>query len=217
MNRLLFAKTGRACYISHLDLMRTFQRAFQRAEIPIKHTEGFNPHPFVSILLPLSVGFSSSCELLEFTLLGDVPLEEVPARLNAALPQGVEVLRCWEGGRKAKELALVNYEITLIYDKGTPDGAAETVDKLLKGEKLEVTKKSKRGEGVIDVLPLVKQYSITEREGELRLNVTLEAQNPGLNPQLLVAALAGAQACLAPDFARYHRAGVLDREGQPFL
>ena len=52
-DRLLFTKTGRARYISHLDLMRTFQRAFARARIPIKHTEGFNPHPFVSIALPL--------------------------------------------------------------------------------------------------------------------------------------------------------------------
>ena len=58
-DRLLFSKTGRAKYISHLDLMRTFQRAFARAGIAIKHTEGFNPHPFVSIALPLSVGYSS--------------------------------------------------------------------------------------------------------------------------------------------------------------
>ena len=50
-DRLLFSKTGRAKYISHLDLMRTFQRAFARAGIQIKHTEGFNPHPFVSIAL----------------------------------------------------------------------------------------------------------------------------------------------------------------------
>ena len=54
-DRLLFSKTGRAKYISHLDLMRTFQRAFARAKIPIKHTEGFNPHPFVSIALPRCV------------------------------------------------------------------------------------------------------------------------------------------------------------------
>ena len=50
-DRLLFSKTGRAKYISHLDLMRTFQRAFSRAGIQIKHTEGFNPHPFVLSLI----------------------------------------------------------------------------------------------------------------------------------------------------------------------
>ena len=74
-DRLLFSKTGRAKYISHLDLMRTFQRAFARAKIAIKHTEGFHPHPFVSIALPLSVGYSSQCEILEFGLLEGTPYE----------------------------------------------------------------------------------------------------------------------------------------------
>ena len=82
-DRLLFSKTGRAKYISHLDLMRTFQRAFARAHIQIKHTEGFNPHPFVSIALPLSVGYSSQCEILEFGLMGDMPYDQVPELLTA--------------------------------------------------------------------------------------------------------------------------------------
>lgn len=73
-DRLLFSKTGRAKYISHLDLMRTFQRAFFRSGIQIRHTEGFNPHPFVSIALPLSVGYSSQCEILEFGLVGGAPM-----------------------------------------------------------------------------------------------------------------------------------------------
>ncbi len=73
-DRLLFSKTGRAKYISHLDLMRTFQRAFFRSGIQIRHTEGFNPHPFVSIALPLSVGYSSQCEILEFGLVGAHPM-----------------------------------------------------------------------------------------------------------------------------------------------
>ena len=89
MPRLLFEKTGNAIYISHLDLMRTFQRAFFRAGIPIKHTEGFNPHAFVSIALPLSVGYSSQCEILEFGLLAGVSEGEVPARMNAALPEAL--------------------------------------------------------------------------------------------------------------------------------
>ena len=78
-DRLLFSKTGRAKYISHLDLMRTFQRAFARAKIQIKHTEGFHPHPFVSIALPLSVGYSSQCEILEFTLLGEPGRKRCPS------------------------------------------------------------------------------------------------------------------------------------------
>lgn len=68
-HRLAFSKADTAKFISHLDLMRTFQRSFLRAGIAIKHTEGFNPHAFVSIPLPLSVGFSSGCEVLECQVL----------------------------------------------------------------------------------------------------------------------------------------------------
>ena len=114
-DRLLFTKTGRAKYISHLDLMRTFQRAFARAGIAIKHTEGFHPHPFVSIALPLSVGYSSQCEILEFGLLEGTSHGEVPARLTAAMPEGILVHECYPAQRKIRELTYVNYIMNLEY------------------------------------------------------------------------------------------------------
>lgn len=213
MSRLLFSKTGRARYISHLDLMRTFQRAFQRADLTIKHTEGFNPHPFISILLPLSLGFSSECEVLEFQLLGETPHAEVPARLNAVLPEGITVERCYEGGRKAKELALVEYQLTMEYDNGVPTEAAVAWQEMLGRESLPVTKKSKKsktGETIVDVIPLVKSFAVTEKDGNLVLDAVISAQNPGLNPQLFLTALAKEYPELMPDFVRYHRRAVLD-------
>lgn len=213
MSRLLFSKTGRAKYISHLDLMRTFQRAFQRADLTIKHTEGFNPHPFISILLPLSLGFSSQCEILEFQLLDSISPDDVPGRLNAVLPEGIAVERCYEGGQKAKELALVDYRLTLEYENGVTSGAADAWQELLGREKLEVAKKSKKsktGETIVDVIPLVKSFSVTEENGVVILDAVISAQNPGLNPQLLVAALEREYPKLAPDFVGYHRRAVLD-------
>lgn len=213
MSRLIFSKTGRARYISHLDLMRTFQRAFQRADLTIKHTEGFNPHPFISILLPLSLGFSSQCEVLEFQLLGETPHEDVPVRLNAVLPEGITVERCYEGGRKAKELALVDYELTMEYDSGVPAEAISAWNELLGRESLQVTKKSKKsktGETVVDIIPLVKSFSVTEKDGAIVLDAVISAQNPGLNPQLLLTALTVEYPALAPDFVRYHRRAVMD-------
>ncbi len=220
MSRLLFSKTGRAKYISHLDLMRTFQRAFQRADLTIKHTEGFNPHPFISILLPLSLGFSSQCEILEFQLLDSVSPDQVPARLNAVLPEGITVERCYEGVRKAKELAFVEYRLTLEYDSGTLSGASDAWQELLGRERLDVAKKSKKsktGETIVDVIPLVKSFSVTEGKNDLTVDAVISAQNPGLNPQLLLTALEREYPALAPDFVRYHRKAVLDRDGQPFV
>ena len=106
MIRLLFEKTGNAVWISHLDLMRLFQRAFQRAGLPLTHTHGFNPRPSVSIALPMSVGVESGCELLDFALDGTpVPCAEIRDRLNDALVPGVRILDVYENGCKLKNLA----------------------------------------------------------------------------------------------------------------
>ena len=94
MNRLLFEKTGDAVWISHLDLMRVFQRAFRRAGMLLRHSQGYTPHAYVSILLPMSVGVSSQCEVLDYELdPGDTtPESEIPAKLNACLPAGIRIL-----------------------------------------------------------------------------------------------------------------------------
>ena len=114
--RLRFSKTGRAVYISHLDLMRTMQRAFQRAGLSLKYSEGFNPHPQLSILLPLGVGCASVCELMDFRLREETGLETLPERLNAALPEGIRVLEAYPAARKARELKWLTIDGLLEYD-----------------------------------------------------------------------------------------------------
>lgn len=114
--RILFAKYGTAKYISHLDLMHTMERAFLRAGIAIRHTTGFHPHPYVSIPLPLPLGFSSQCEIMEFGLVSGSTMEALPAQMNRVLPAGIEILRCYEGGRPFRDLAFVRYEVTLELD-----------------------------------------------------------------------------------------------------
>ncbi len=214
--RLLFAKTGRARFISHLDLMRTFQRAFLRAGIPIKHTEGFNPHAFVSIALPLSVGYSSRCEILEFGLLEGTPMEAVPARLNAALPEGIEVLECYDAQRPVKALIWVDYAVTLEYDRPVAGQAAAALTELLGRESLVVRKKSKKAKsGFVDVdlIPLIRSHELDVKENTIMLSILVKAQNPGLNPALLLEALPSE---LQPDFTSFARRAVLEENGDDF-
>ena len=117
MPRLLFEKKGTAVWISHLDLMRLFQRAFKRAQLPLTHTQGFNPRPSVSIALPLSVGTQSQCELLDFDLDGQVfDAEVIKERLNQTLVSGIRVLDVYQSGRKIRELAYLDCCITMQYD-----------------------------------------------------------------------------------------------------
>ena len=218
-DRLLFSKTGRARYISHLDLMRTFQRAFARAKIPIKHTEGFNPHPFVSIALPLSVGYSSQCEILEFGLLEGTSCEEVPERLTAAMPEGIAVHRCWRAERKLKELCYVNYIMTFDYSEGRPQEAEPAMAALFSRESLVVKKKSnkaKAGFTEVDIIPLVRSWHMECQSDTMTLDLVVSAQNPGLNPELIRSTFCSEYPQYAPDFVTFHRREVLDGEGRPF-
>lgn len=218
--RLLFSKCDNARYISHLDLMRTFQRAFQRAGIDIKHTEGFNPHPFVSMALPLSVGFSSGCEILEFGLLGGASKKDVPRLMNKVLPAGISVQKCYDATRKVKELRYVNYIVTMEYENGLPGGAESAVQALLHEKSLVVTKKSKKsktGETQVDIIPLIRKATVESRRDMLALDLILAAQNPGLNPELICAAVRTRCPEYTPDFTTFHRKAVLDEDLNLFL
>lgn len=218
--RIQFSKTGRARYISHLDLMRTFQRAFLRADLHVKHTEGFNPHAYVSIAMPLSVGFSSQCEILEFGLPEGVDRKSVPWRLTRVLPEGITVTHCYEGGRPFKGLCYVNYIITLEYDAGAPVGVENTIRALLSRESLVVTKKSKKaksGQVQVDLIPLIHRVDYEGRRDAIVLDAVLRAQNPGLNPTLLVETIQARCPEAAADYVSYHRKQVLDEKGNPFF
>ena len=218
-DRLLFSKTGRARYISHLDLMRTFQRAFARAKIPIKHTEGFHPHPFVSIALPLSVGYSSECDILEFGLLEGTDPETVPARLTAVMPEGITVHQCYPAQRKLKELCYINYIMNFEYPEGRPQECEPAIAELLGRESLVVEKKSnksKKGYTEVDLIPLIREWTVECQSDTMTLSMVVAAQNPGLNPELIRAAFCREYPQFAPQFVTFHRREVLDGDEKLF-
>ena len=118
MSRLLFVKEGAAIWSSHLDLMRALMRSFRRAGIDLKHSQGFTPHPELSILMPLSVGVESQCEIAEFALAEGcaIPAGEIAPRLNPVLPAGLRAIESYEGGMKAGKLAWLRARLTLTYE-----------------------------------------------------------------------------------------------------
>ena len=219
MPRLLFEKTGNAIWISHLDLMRVFQRAFKRADLPLTHTKGFNPRPSVSIALPLSVGIESDCELLDFDLEGEpVPMAEIRDRLNAALIRGVRVLDVYEDGRKIRHLALLDCVITLEYDRGIPDGAADQIRELLSREEVNVEKKSK-SQGLIqqNIIPMIRSFRLEKAgEGELTIRARICCQNPTLNPMQIPGAIEAYLPQYHPDFVTCSRVEIYDENENIF-
>lgn len=218
MIRLLFEKTGTAVWMSHLDLMRVFQRSFKRAGLPLTHTKGFNPRPSVSIALPLSVGVESQCELLDFDLEGEpVPEEEILRRLNACLVPGVKCLACYQGGRKLRELALLQCSLTLEYDRGIPQGAMDAISDLFSRESLVVSKKGKNGPVDQDMIPMIYGLGLEEGgAGQLLLKACICCQNPTLNPNQLLEAIKVYLPELAPDFCHVAREEIYDSQKNIF-
>ena len=215
--RLLFIKEGPAAYISHLDLLRTVQRAFPRTELDIKHSNGYHPHPIISIVLPLPVGQSSQCELLDFEVTQETDGRGIAEKLNEGMPEGLHVLDCYEAKRPVRELAYLQADMELEYDHGVPEGAAEALTELFHRPELLIEKRTKRKQlAQVDIAPMIRDIAFAQEENLLRVFVTVQAQNPGLNPQLLEKAIARYLPELTPDFVRVRRRQLLDADGQVF-
>ncbi len=214
MPRALFEKTGNAIYISHLDLMRVFQRAFKRAGLPLTHTQGYNPRPSVSIALPLSLGVESKCELLDFDLTGEkVPNAEIMERLNWNLIDGVRVLKIFEEQTKLKYLALLESKLTLEYDSGVPEDAAEKITALLSTEEVTVEKKGKNGITEQNIVSMIRKFTVEQvSRGEVEIHLLACCQNPTLNPMQVAAAVEKYLPELKPDFIRCCRLEIYDEK-----
>ena len=203
--RLRFEKTGRAVYISHLDLMRVMQRSFTRAGLKLKYSEGFNPHAVLSVCLPLSVGVASVCELMDLRLAEDTDLSELPARLTAALPEGIRALEVYPQERKIAELKWLCVDGRFDYDDRNPDDMALALMEFFSAEELIVTRRTKRGEAPFDLAPHIASLSVWPGEESVTVQAMLSAQEPTVNPELLISALRASAPHLAPDFAFFTR------------
>ena len=216
-DRLLMKKEGIARYISHLDLMRTMQRVFVRAGLSIRHTEGYNPHPYISFALPLSVGTESECELMDFELTEKPEGVDIAALLTEKLPEGITVASVYESDRKLKHIAWLRVRVTLLYDHGVPEGAAEKLTELFSRKELVIEKKTKSGTATSDIAPMIRSFALTSAgETELTFEAVIAAQNPSLSPAQMMGAVPQLLPELTPDFERYRRLEVYDKDLQIF-
>ncbi|MCD7797229.1 MAG: TIGR03936 family radical SAM-associated protein [Clostridiales bacterium] len=107
--RLRFTKQGRLKCISHLDINRAMSRALTRAKIPLWYTEGYNPHPYISFSLPLSLGVESMCESMNIRIVGDITNDEIKSRMNTILPPGLKIRDVYSDFSDASEIAYSDY------------------------------------------------------------------------------------------------------------
>ena len=183
----MFSKTGRAKYVSHLDLVRAMTRAVRRADIPLWYTEGFNRHPYLTFASPLSLGYEGLRETMDIRMADDFPYDELAARLNAVLPEGLEVISAADVVAKAGDLAAAEYRLTIHQP------AAVIVDALSSGELLVEKRTKKKTMKTIDILPYFKN-AVVEAVGENTTLVTValpSGGNENVNPGLFITALKG--------------------------
>ena len=190
--RIFFTKTGMTKYISHLDLMRCMSRAIRRAGIPLWYTEGYNPHLFMTFARPLSLGQESLCECVDVRLVGEMTLKEVQTRLNAALPDGITIVRVAKPVHKSMEIAFAAYEITLYPER--IDALETCILEAYAKPQITVLKKAKQGrrkiEKEIDIKPNIVEFQCKKEEDKLCIHMRLTAGiDNNINPSLLLSAL----------------------------
>lgn len=186
--RAIFEKTGRAKYISHLDLNRCMLRIFRRSRLPIWYTEGFNPHPYYSFALALSLGFESRCEILDFNLNEEMPFDDVRDRLNAVMPEGMRIVSVAEQGQKITAIAKAEY--TFVLSTETPAELMTAVDALLESPEILIEKKTKKGIKEVDIKPDMEVVSCEMCENGIAMTMRLPAgTQTNYNPSLFFEAL----------------------------
>ena len=189
--RMSFEKTGMAKFISHLDTVRCITRAMKRANVPIWFTEGFNPHAFLTFAMPLSLGFESLCETVDFRLLEEVDLNELKERLNKALPVDITVKEIYIYDTSPNDIRWAEYKIIFNNPDKLLLGQAEMI---LSSDEIMVLKKSKKGrnkvEKEVNIKGHIKSFDLTEDNGKLVLNTVLSSGTSiNINPMLLIGAL----------------------------
>lgn len=153
-----FEKTKELSYTSHLDVQRTLQRAFRRADLPLSFSKGFNPHPKLSFATALATGYTSAGEWLEVELDKDITPEEFIARVNNVLPKGMRFVTAFVADEStetlSKLLVAARYLITLYTDEPvTSKDFSEAVRSIMDSDEVIVEKKTKSGVKPANIRP----------------------------------------------------------------
>ena len=188
--------------MSHLDFVRMFGRAIRRAKLPIAYSEGFNPHPLLTFALPLSVGYTSECEILELVMAEEISPDEVMDRLNAVLPEGVHITEAHEGKSRMKALDVALY---VVYPEKMPDGIAE----FLSNKEILIEKKTKSGIKETDIRPDIKGIKLYLDRIEMTLSAGSRAN---LKPEVVINAMNKYIASYNSGECEYHRKEIYTKE-----
>ncbi len=151
--RAVYAKFGRAKYISHLDFMRSMQRIIKRSKLPVWHTQGFNPHVYLMFPLALPLGTDSHVEIMDFALTEKLDNEQVRKQLAEKCPEGIEMISVSQPVHKHTEIKSAEYEISFKTAVSVQE-CLEKWDEFMSLEKIEIEKRTKKKTvNLVDIKP----------------------------------------------------------------
>ncbi len=163
--RLSFSKKEFAKYISHLDLMKLFQRVFKIADVDISYSSGFNPHPKMSIGNPLPLGVTGDCEFMDISVDSEPDYKKITESLNKVLPEGIKILKSYEPVKPLNIIKKSEYTIEL-YLKEEISNFMEYVEALKKKDDIVISKKTKSGISNVDIKPFIYRLDILSIENK---------------------------------------------------
>ena len=206
--RIFYTKKGRMKFVSHLDMNRFMARLIAKSKIPVWYTEGFNQHIYMNFAVPLSLGFEGLYEILDIKLIDDnFSNEECLNSLKSVATKDIEFFATKEPRLNMKEIGFAEFE--LEFDELD----AEKLNAFLSQESIFCEKKGKKGKvKEIDLIPKIKEYSITEN----KLKICLVAgSEDNLNPSLVIETYF-AQTETPPCFYSVSRTQILTKNGELF-
>lgn len=195
--RLKFVKGNEVKYISHLDLMRVFQRALRRTGIPISYSSGFNPHQEISFGAPLSLGVTSDAEYVDLKLAEPMEVQEIKKRLNGSLPDGIRILegmKLRKGYKSAMSVVThARYRISIDIEDITPEKLQKSIEGFIAQENIRVMKhQPKKGFELkeIDIKPMIVSMKLIESKETMSVIdcLLLCGSRGNLKPDLLIEA-----------------------------
>lgn len=213
-----FGRGDRVKYISHLDFVRMFHRSVRRADLQFMFSQGFNPHPIMTVAVPLSVGVTADGEYMKVGFDTDLSEEALKQTLDAAMPDGFFVTAVKTAEDKELDFNLIE-RAEYIIDAECENPEKLDLDALMSEKELCVMKKSKSGEREADIRPLIYEVEKTAPvSGSLGLRMVLAAGNKAtLKPETLISALNKYQPEVKIGFFSSHRRALLTAESKPLL
>jgi len=191
--RITFAKGEPIKYISHLDLMRTWERALRRAQVPLAYSEGFNPRPKISIAAPLPVGFTGRGEVMDIVLSRRTSPYSFAKRLKPHLPPGLEILSVEEVYLSLpslqSQMRYAEYRVVVESEEALAK-MEKRVDQVLSAQSLPRQRERKGRVTEYDLRPLVDDLWIEGREGAacvLGMRLQSDSQATGRPDEVLEA------------------------------